>query len=120
VWTIAGMIMAGLATAPLGAFRAEIFPTALRAKAGSIMDTVSLAGSAVGLVLVGWLIDRWDVFGRPMALVAIGPLIVVALVLAVFPETAGRTLEDLNPADRAPPPPEPPPPVIAADTGFRL
>jgi hypothetical protein len=36
-----------------------------------------------------------------MALLAIGPLIVAALVLTLYPETAHRELEELNPEDAA-------------------
>jgi hypothetical protein len=52
----------------------------------------------VGLVVVGQLSDR---VGLPRALtyVAVGPLILTALILAFYPETAHRELEDLNPED---------------------
>ena len=34
-------------------------------------------------------------------MLAVGPLILTVVVLTLFPETAGRELEDLNPSDRA-------------------
>ena len=40
-------------------------------------------------------------FAFTMALLAIGPTILVGLVLLLYPETAGRELEELNPGDRA-------------------
>jgi hypothetical protein len=36
-----------------------------------------------------------------MGVLAIGPLIVAALVVILYPETAHHELEDLNPEDRA-------------------
>jgi MFS family permease len=58
-------------------------------------------GSSTGLLIAGRLADRWDAFGPGMALLAIGPLIVAALVLTLYPETAHRELEELNPEDAA-------------------
>ena len=52
---------------------------------------------------VGALADRWGEFGPPLALTAVGPLIVVFLILTVYPETAHTTLEELNPEDDLPP-----------------
>jgi hypothetical protein len=37
-----------------------------------------------------------------MAILAVGPVLVAALVLGVYPETAGRELEELNPEDVGP------------------
>ena len=62
---------------------------------------VAVLGSATGLVLVGDLSERFGEFGPAFALVAICPLLVVALVLAFYPESARRSLEDLNPGDRS-------------------
>jgi MFS family permease len=86
----------------LGVYRPELFPTGLRGRASGIIQAVTLAGSATGLVLVGTLVDRWDSYVRPIALVALGPLLLAVLVLTKFPETARRELEDLNPEDRMP------------------
>ena len=38
-----------------------------------------------------------------MAVLSAGPLLLGVLVLAAYPETAGKELEDLNPEDRAGP-----------------
>jgi hypothetical protein len=35
-----------------------------------------------------------------MAVLAVGPLIYAALVVFAYPETARRTLDDINPEDR--------------------
>lgn len=99
VIAIAGSIVGALVIPALGVYRPELFPTGLRGRAGGIIEAVTLAGSATGLLLVGTLVDRWDGYARPIALVALGPLIVAVLVLTKFPETAGRELEELNPED---------------------
>jgi MFS family permease len=82
----------------------ELFPTSLRGRANGIINTVGTVGSVIGLVLAGFLIDQLDSFGLALGLLAIGPLVMAAVVLAFFPETAWRELEDLNPEDRTAPP----------------
>ncbi|HEY4376519.1 MAG TPA: hypothetical protein VGM93_05150, partial [Acidimicrobiales bacterium] len=56
-------------------------------------------GSATGLVIAGRLNEHYGHYGPGIALVGIGPLVVAVLVLAFYPETAHRSLEDLNPED---------------------
>ena len=91
----------------LGVYGPELFPTSLRGRANGIIQVVSLVGSAVGLLVAGGLADRWGRFGPAMAVVGAGPLLLAVLLVAVFPETAGRELEEINPEDRRPE--EPPP-----------
>lgn len=98
-WSLSGAIV-GAATIPaLGVYGPELFPTSLRGRVNGVIAVVSLIGSVVGLVLVGVLSDRFDSFGPAMALIALGPLALAALVLAAYPETAHHTLEELNPED---------------------
>lgn len=99
-WTTAGAVVAGLLVPALGVYRPELFPTGLRGRASGIIEVVALGGSALGLVVVGHLVDRWDDYAGPLALMAVGPALAAVLVLAAFPETARRELEDLNPEDR--------------------
>jgi len=99
-WAVAGSMIGALIVPALGVYRPELFPTALRGRAAGIVQVATLAGSAVGLVLVGTLVDRWDTYFRPIALVSVGPLLLALLVLLRFPETARRELEDLNPEDQ--------------------
>jgi hypothetical protein len=62
-----------------------------------------VAGSAFGLLVAGTLSDRLGgQLGPALALLALGPIVVAALVLFRYPETAGRELEDINPEDRSP------------------
>ena len=60
---------------------------------------LALVGSGIGLIAAGAMADRWDRFAPGMALLAVGPLIVCMLVLSLYPETAHRELEDINPED---------------------
>jgi MFS family permease len=99
VWSIAGSIVGGLVVPALGVYRPELFPTSLRGRAAGIIELIALAGSSTGLLLVGRLADRWSDFGGAMTVVAIAPLVVVGLVVLLYPETAHRSLEELNPED---------------------
>ena len=104
MWAVAttGTVV-GAAIAPaLGVFGPELFPTALRGQANGVIQVVTLLGSAIGLVSVGLLADRWGSYIGPMAITAVGPLAVALLVVVRFPETAGVELEALNPEDEPP------------------
>ena len=58
-----------------------------------------LVGSSIGLPRGGgWALDQRS--DQAITLLAIGPVIVVGLVLCFYPETAARELEDLNPEDQ--------------------
>jgi putative MFS transporter len=118
-WAVIGSVIGASAVPIIGVYRAELFPTGLRGRAAGTIDLVALCGSALGLVLAGTLADRWGGFAGPIALLAAGPLVVAALVLVAFPETARRSLEELNPEDElqasaASPAPSPPPPGRAS------
>lgn len=97
-WLV-GSILAAMTVPALGVYGPELFPTALRGKANGWISAASVAGSAVGLRIAGALSDRWGELGPAIARLAIGPLIVAALVLAFYPETAHRELEEMNPED---------------------
>jgi MFS family permease len=97
-----GSIFAAALVPALSVYGPELFPTSLRGRANGIINTVATIGSVIGLVLAGVLIDELGSFGLALGLLAIGPLIMAVVVLAFFPETARRELEDLNPEDRTP------------------
>jgi MFS family permease len=103
-WSVTGAII-GAATVPaLGVYGPELFPTSLRVRANGIISVVGRLGSIVGLVVAGHLADRAGRLGPAMAALTIGPLLLVALVVFAYPETAHRELEELNPEDPALPP----------------
>ncbi len=104
VFAILGSIVAALTVPALAVYGPELFPTSLRSKANGVISLAGVAGSAVGLVLGGRLEEHFGRFGPGIALLGIGPLLVAALVIAFYPETAHLELEELNPEDVVPVP----------------
>lgn len=107
VASLTASVIGALAVPALAVYGPELFPTGQRGAANGGLQVVSVAGSSTGLLLAGWMADRLGGLGPAMAVLAIGPAVLVVLVLTLFPETAGRELEDLNPEDRAPPAEDP-------------
>jgi MFS family permease len=104
MWVTAtiGSIFAAALVPALSVYGPELFPTSLRGRANTIITTVATGGSVIGLVAAGLLADALG-FGWAMGVLAIGPLAMAAVVLAWFPETAWRELEELNPEDQLAP-----------------
>ena len=82
----------------------ELFPTSLRGRANGIISITAMVGSIIGLVVASRLADDYGSYAIAMATVAAGPLLMGALILLRFPETARQELEDLNPEDKIPAP----------------
>ena len=99
VASMAGAVVGAAAVPALGVYGAELFPTGHRGRASGLISALGLIGSSAGLLLVGFLVDQGWSYGSVMALVGIGPLVVAALVLLAYPETAHRELEEINPED---------------------
>ena len=93
-----GSIIGGLAVPALAVYGPELFPTALRTKANVVITGLGVSGSVIGLLAAGRLAERWSL-GPGIAAMAIGPAVLVFLLLPFFPETAHRELEELNPED---------------------
>ena len=85
----------------ISVFGPELFPTSLRGRANGIVSMAAMGGSVVGLVAAGLLDEGLGSFGQAMGLLAVAPLLMAVVILAFFPETAGRELEDINPEDAA-------------------
>jgi putative MFS transporter len=96
---VVGIVFTAATVPALGVYGPELFPTSLRGRANAVITTVTVMGSATGLVVAGQLDERYGGLGAAMALLAVGPLVVVALVAFLYPETAARELEDINPED---------------------
>jgi MFS family permease len=81
----------------LGAYGAELFPTSQRSTASGLRMGAKELGGVAGLALVsllfGWVGSNWSAIVILCGVSLAAPL----LVLLVFPETAGRTLEDISP-----------------------
>jgi MFS family permease len=103
MWLVAtvGSIVGAAAIPALGVYGAELFPTGHRGKASGFISALSLVGSSIGLLFVGWILDQGSSYGTAMAIVGFGPLVVAVLVLLLYPETAHVVLEHLNPEDEA-------------------
>jgi MFS family permease len=98
--TLAGGICLALAYPAMSVFRSELFPTAKRNLASALITTASLIGGSAGLIGAGIALDVGYTYGEVMAVLALGPLAVSAIVWRTFPETAHVPLEELNPEDR--------------------
>ena len=101
-WSTIGSII-GAATVPaLSVYGPELFPTSLRGRANGVISALGRVGSVLGLLFLAVVVGRQDELAPIMAMLAIGPALVVVLVLVAYPETAHRELEELNPEDAPP------------------
>jgi MFS family permease len=105
VFSTLGTLIGAIAVPALGVYGAELFPTGSRGLASGGLNLFAVFGAVAGLEIAGVLSEPgyYGGLGPPMALLGIGPLIVVILVMTLYPETAHRELEDINPTDAAPP-----------------
>jgi MFS family permease len=100
VLSVAGAICGAMVVPALGVYGPELFPTSLRGRANGAISILGVTGSVIGLAVAGVLSDRWNGLGPALAVLAIGPLLMAALVLTRYPETVHLELEELNPEDR--------------------
>lgn len=103
MWAVAvlsGIISAG-AGPSLGVYGAEMFGTGKRGQINGLLSLTAVLGSAVGLLLCGYLSEGLGSFGKTFTILSICPFIVVLIIIFFFPESANQELEDLNPEDKA-------------------
>ena len=87
------------ATAPvLGVYGAELFATTSRARSAGLVAAASAVGGVSGLLAVGALAGHFGTLGPALAVLAIGPILLVLLLVVAYPESAGISLEDLAPS----------------------
>lgn len=101
-WGLGSSVFAAAMVPIIGVYGPELFATSQRGRSNGILTVIGVAGGALGLLLVGQLAERWDSFGQVFAIFSVAPLVVIALVFFMFPETAQKELEALNPTDKAP------------------
>jgi len=101
MWVTAtvGGIFAATLVPTITVYGPELFPTSLRGRANGIVSMTAMGGSVVGLVAAGHLEDALGSFGRALGILAAAPLVMAAMIVLWFPETARRELEELNPED---------------------
>ncbi|MDP9418851.1 MAG: hypothetical protein M3P53_01630, partial [Actinomycetota bacterium] len=106
----------------------ELFPTSQRGRANALVALLGVLGSVTGLLSAGQLSERLGGLGPALGLLALGPAVLVVLVVLAYPETAHRELEELNPEDLTltqvvteptSPPPPPPEPRLPRGRGVR-
>jgi len=96
-------VFAALVVPSLTVYQTELFPTGNRSGSNGWINLFAVVGAVIGLKAAGLMADAFGSFGPAMAILSIGPAIVVVIVLAFYPETASRELEELNPEDAPPP-----------------
>ncbi len=101
---VAGGLLAGAAYPAFTVYRTELFPTGNRGRASGFITALSLAGSSVGLLLVGSLVHRGWSYGESMLVVGFGQLLAATIAYIAYPETAHLELEQINPQDALPQP----------------
>ncbi len=94
-----GGLLAGIAFPAFSVYRTELFPTGRRGQAGGLIVAMALVGGSLGLLLAGFLIDRGWSYGLTMGLLALAQVVTAVVVYTTYPETAHRTLEEINPED---------------------
>ncbi|HEY0521251.1 MAG TPA: MFS transporter [Ilumatobacteraceae bacterium] len=96
---VAGGLLAGAAYPAFTVYRTELFPTGNRGRANGFITALSLAGSSIGLLLVGALVHRGWSYGESMLVVGTGQVLAAVIAFLAYPETAHLELEQINPQD---------------------
>ena len=100
VTALIGGTIIGISVPALGVYRAELFPTGGRSLAGFFITVAALVSGSLAILATGALLDRGFSHFEVLGVFALGQLVVAAIVMLAFPESAHRELEDLNPEDR--------------------
>jgi len=95
ITTVAGAV----AGPSLAAFNTELFPTEVRGRAGGILLIIAVLGSALGLLLGGYLAEPLGGIGKAVAITAVGPLVAALLLIRLLPEARGRALDEISPPE---------------------
>lgn len=99
VTTVFGAIFAGFAYPAFAVYRTELFPTGNRGRANGWLTAIALAGSSIGLLVAGELLDSGWSYGQVMGLLGLGQVVAALIAFFAYPETAHLELEAINPED---------------------
>lgn len=78
----------------LNAFTTELFPTDMRGDAFAWSNNlIGRIGYTLSPIVIGWAAERWS-WGAAIRPTAILPLVALAMIFALLPETVNRELED--------------------------
>lgn len=111
-WSLGSSIFAAAVVPTLGVYGPELFQTSNRGRNNGTLTVIGVCGSALGVLAIGHFTEHWISFGAAFAVLSFAPLVVVALLLFAFPETARLELETLNPDDQRAAAPKPARPNI--------
>lgn len=81
----------------LATYGAELFPTSYRSTASGARVVFATAGAVLGLVVQGLLYTMFGSHWLAISVIMLAALVAAVLVACTFPETSGRTLEDIAP-----------------------
>ncbi len=99
-----GWVFASVANDVLGrTYQGELFPTSARATALGGITIFATAGGVAGLAMEAALFSVFGAHWTPVRLVAAAGLAIPVIVAVAYPETSGRTLEDIAPDEAAAP-----------------
>ena len=92
--------LTGAAVTPaIAVYGPELFQTRRRGAANGVLTAAGRLGAVVGLLVVGGLAEWLGRFGPAFAVLSVGPVALIVMIARAFPETAHRSLEEMNPAD---------------------
>jgi predicted MFS family arabinose efflux permease len=97
IWPFAlgGAMLGSAGGAALAPYASELFATRMRSEAQTLTLAMGVTGSAIGLAIVSLLSDPLGL-GPSISVLAVLPLVGLAIVALAFPETARRELEDTS------------------------
>ena len=96
IWSLMIFTLLG-ANVMLAAYGAELFPTSYRSTAAGVRMVIATVGAGIGLALESVLFNRFGSHWPAISLLASLALIAPVIVALTFPETSGRSLEEIAP-----------------------
>jgi MFS family permease len=96
---LGGGLVTAMAYPAMQVYTTEMFATGRRGLANGVITASALIGGSVGILLAAAWLDNGASSAMVMAALLLGPLAVAVLVITSYPETAHRSLEELNPED---------------------